>query len=132
MSQTDLGRMFGVARGAIARWERGGIARFTPEQARILARAVAPTDAVLASEIAASTGMTIEALGIAMPSKSMSDRGFVHRLLADAIVCAAAEVLGQPPAAVRPGLLAAFERAVAANMSAADVAKALATASKPA
>jgi hypothetical protein len=48
--------------------------------------------------------------------------------LVDTVVCAAAEALGVPPPAVRPALLAAFQRAREVGLTTEDVEQAISAA----
>ena len=127
-TQVGLGAMFGAARRTAQRWSSSGMPFYHLPR---LAELVYPHDPMLAKEIAASAGTTLEALGIvrppppppppapapspapppapvapAPPPPAPPPPGVV-----DAIVCAAAERMDVPPRTVRPGLLAAFARA---------------------
>jgi hypothetical protein len=115
MNQAEFGALFGVSRRSIIRWQGGAGAG--PEQLELLAREVYPEDAALAARIAIAAGTTVERLGLAPVALQLAPprappSGY-H--LVDSIVCAAAEAAGAMPQAMRPALLAAFERA--ANLS---------------
>ena len=85
-------------------------------------RALHPTDPEFASELAASYGQTLVALGlepdprILPPPVAPVEPSHPAPLTArsehaDAVVCAAADALNLPPSAVRPAVAAAFARA---------------------
>ena len=103
MLQTELAALLGVSPKTISRWLGGG-AILAPVTVATFAGAVHAKDPALAARIAAAHGHTLEELGIvAAPG--------TNRNLADAIVCAAAEVADVSPRAMRPALVAALERA---------------------
>jgi hypothetical protein len=70
--------------------------------------------------MARATGSSVVELGLEPAG------GATPEILADAIVCAAADAMRAVPDTVRAGLLAAFRRAKDLRMSVADVEKALA------
>jgi len=119
-SQVGLGKMMGCSRRTAQRWAARGVpAYYLPKLAAI----VHPHDPDLAVEIARSTGRTLEQLGIVRPAPPAQpapppppapppDR------IVDAVVCAAADTMQLIPAAVRPGLYAAFACAVEMGLSA--------------
>ena len=85
-----------------------------------IARAVHPTNPVLAARCAQRAGTTLEALGlVAARSTPMAGNGAPeqpkpappHPRLADSVVYVAADILDLAPRAVRPAMLAAFRRA---------------------
>jgi transcriptional regulator with XRE-family HTH domain len=104
-TQEDLGQRLGVSRRTAQRWAISGIPSYHLDG---LARLVLPHDRVLAGEIAAAAGTTLEAAGIVQPPPPppAPPDGVV-----DAVVCAAAEAMEMMPKEIRPGLHAAFARA---------------------
>jgi len=121
-------RLFGDALGAsertAARWAAGHSA-LTVTQLCTLATLVHPHDPELAAALAASSGETLESLGIVAAAAAPKTTLAPH-LIADLIVCAAADALGTAPSAARGALLAAFSRAREMGLSVADVEQALA------
>ena len=134
MNQLRFGELLGVSRRTMARWHAG---RNGPSFSRWvqLVRHVHPADPALAAEIAAELGETLVSLGVEAPPlppvpamrtelppprplPSVGD-------LVDSIVCAAAEAIATAPQAVRPALLAAFERAVSVGLAVDEVRGAL-------
>jgi hypothetical protein len=95
------------------------------DQLQTLARAVHPEDAVLAAKVAAEGGQTLEGLGLVRPEPppraappAPPPRPFPPtRLVAESVVCAAAEAMQAPPAVMREVLRAAFARAQALGLS---------------
>jgi transcriptional regulator with XRE-family HTH domain len=115
VSQGQLGDMLGLSRQTIWRYQT---AQSNPLGSSLedLARRVRAIDAGLASRLAgAGTGARKTGFRVAMPARLASTgRGRLEtetRLMADAIVCAAAEALDASPRTVRRALLAAFARA---------------------
>jgi transcriptional regulator with XRE-family HTH domain len=91
LTQGELASMMRVARRTAGRWEAR---RSTPSVAQLaqIARAVHPRDAGLAKEIAAETGTTLEALGLAvkaLPPSPPPRRFPPVDLMTDSIVFAA-------------------------------------------
>lgn len=126
-SQVGLGKMMGCSRRTAQRWAASGVPAYDLPR---LAAIVHPHDPGLAAEIARSTGRTLVQLGIVRPAPPAppapppappppADR------IVDAVVCAAAETMQLIPAAVRPGLHAAFACAVEMGLSADFVARVL-------
>jgi transcriptional regulator with XRE-family HTH domain len=110
VSQGQLGDLLGLSRQTIWRYQTG---QSNPLGSSLqdLARRVRAIDAGLASRLAgAGSGARKASFKIAT-HKSASGGPVETRLLADAIVCAAAEALDASPRAVRRALLAAFARA---------------------
>jgi hypothetical protein len=107
-TQRALAELLGVSSRTIMRWN-GKPGYVDDARWADLARAVHPTDRDLARELAAHVGHTLESLGLEHPP---AQRAPQPRELADAIVCAAAEVASMTPQAIRPALHAAFARAV--------------------
>lgn len=93
------------------------------DQLQTLARAVYPEDAALAAKVAAEGGQTLEGLGLVRPepapppAPSAPPRPFPPtRLVAESVVCAAAEAMQAPPAVMREVLRAAFARALGLSL----------------
>jgi len=113
VSQGQLGDMLGLSRQTIWRYQTG---QSNPLASSLqdLSRRVRAIDAGLASRLAgAGTGGRQGGFGVAAPARPTSPGAGVleTRLMADAIVCAAAEALDASPRPVRRALLAAFARA---------------------
>jgi transcriptional regulator with XRE-family HTH domain len=109
-TQEELGQRLGVSRRTAQRWAASGIPSYhLPD----LARLAHPHDRVLAREIAAAAGITLEAAGIVQPPPPPAPPPPAHPpdSVVDAVVCAAAEAMEIMPKEVRPGLYAAFARA---------------------
>jgi hypothetical protein len=123
MSHRVFGQELGASERTAARWAAGHSA-LTVAQLSTLARLVHPHDPELASSLAASAGETLESLGIVAPAPAPALTLPPH-VVADLIACAAADVLGSAPSAVRGALLAAFARARELGLSVADVEQAL-------
>jgi transcriptional regulator with XRE-family HTH domain len=117
--QKDLAEMLGVSTKTISRW-MGGAANLDPSQLATLTSAVHAKEPALAARIAAAHGRTLEELGIVTPAAAESTATRdprAERLLADAIVCSAAEVADVSPRAMRPALAAALGRAREAGLT---------------
>jgi transcriptional regulator with XRE-family HTH domain len=129
MTQETFGELLGVSRATIVRWSGGRFPGLIPVQVQTLVRAVHAVDEGLAVEIAAADHETLESLGIVAPAQAAPaapPTPVVHPAhLIDSVVCAAADAVGQLPSALRPSLLAAFERANAVGLSMDDVVKGL-------
>jgi transcriptional regulator with XRE-family HTH domain len=125
-SQKQLGEALGLSKRTVMRWEGGqsGPADF---QVAKMARLVYPRDKELARELAAAMGKSLVDLDIEAPPRPRPD---AKAHLVDSIVCVAAEAASILPQAMRPALHAAFDRAMALELSAADVVEALKPASK--
>src|SRR5258708_1157375 len=115
VSQGQLGDMLGLSRQTIWRYQTG---QSNPLASSLqdLSRRVRAIDAELASRLAgAGTGARKTGFRIAAAARPTSTGGgrlvTDTRLMADAIVCAAAEALDPSPRTVRRALLAAFARA---------------------
>jgi transcriptional regulator with XRE-family HTH domain len=127
MGQARLGERLGVSRRTVNRWTAHGIT-FSPGQASRLAALVHPANRALAARIAATQGETLESLGLekpAPPAPPPAPPPEPPRYAVDVVVCAAAEALDVSPRAVRPALLAAFQRAREAGLTIEHVEKAL-------
>jgi transcriptional regulator with XRE-family HTH domain len=104
LTQDGLGDLLGCTKRSIQRYEDGG-ASLVPPQIEALARAVYPVQPDLAAQIAASGETTLERLGLVPPSPSATSESI------DAVVRAAADVMGVPPDAIRPAIAVAFAKA---------------------
>jgi transcriptional regulator with XRE-family HTH domain len=115
-SQEGLGKLLGVSRRTIIRWLDGPY--ISEDQLKTLARAVYPHDKALAARLANAAGQTFESLGLVVPPSTEPVRvSALPEHLVDSIVCAAAEANATTPQAIRPALLAAFERAFAVGLT---------------
>jgi DNA-binding XRE family transcriptional regulator len=134
LSQEGFGELLGVSRRTMVRWQ-GGSSGPSYENWRELVRHVHPKNRALAAEIAGELEETLVSLGLeappapavtapavaqshARPSPPVAD-------LVDSIVCAAAEAVATTPQAIRPALLAAFERAASLGLEMNEVRGAL-------
>jgi hypothetical protein len=105
-----------------------------------LVRHVYARSPALAAEIAAELGETLVSLGVEAPPAPVTTAAPAPQPparpvppvgdLVDSIVCAAAEAIATTPQAVRPALLAAFERAASVGLAVDDVRGALRPATK--
>jgi DNA-binding XRE family transcriptional regulator len=118
MSRDEVGTAVGWSKRSIGRWESGRSA-VSPKTMQDLARLVHAVDPVLAAEMARATGSSVVELGLEPAG------GATPAILADAIVCAAADAMKTIPETARAGLVAAFRRAQELRMSTDDVANAL-------
>jgi hypothetical protein len=121
MTHREFGETLGASERTALRWAAGRSSVGVPSL-RALARLVYPRDPALAAELAEATSATLESLGIVAPPAPPAVDASV---LADAVVCAAADALSMPPGAVRRGLLAAFGRARELGLGVGDVERAL-------
>jgi hypothetical protein len=124
-NQAKLGESVGVSRRTVQRWMA---ARAVPTSAtyHALARVVLPADREIARRLATAGGTTLAALGLEVLTPPLPPPPQASpRHLADSLVCAAAEALDVPPAAIRPALLVAFARAREMGLSIADAEAAL-------
>jgi hypothetical protein len=131
LNQRQLADLMNCSRRTIIRYyQRGGI--ILPSTWANLARATCASDRELAAELAARAGQTLVGLGLealappatAAPTARRREPSVKH--MADSVVCAAAEAMQATPQAMRAPLFAAFERAIALDMTAQDVLDALA------
>ena len=139
MSQADLGVFFGVSRRTMVRWQGGKNGPPFHDWIK-LTRAVYVRNRALAAEIATELGETLVSLGVEAPpapatTLASSAEAFPRAAppvgdLVDSIVCAAAEAISATPQAVRPALLAAFERAASVGLAVDEVRGALRPAAK--
>ena len=121
LSQQDLGDIMGLSKRTIIRMEQGRSSPI-PSQYASVARALYPVDPALAEHYAGAAGTTLEAMGLVAPSPppavptppppsaQVASDPATSRSMVDSIVCVAAEAMDASPRAVRPALLAAFER----------------------
>ena len=119
-TQESLGELLGVSRRTMLRWQHHGGGP-TPAGWADLARRLYTTDPELARHAAKAGGHTLDGLGLrASPPAAPAPRppppapprpAPVPRHLVDSLVCAAAEAADLMPKALRPALVAAFERA---------------------
>jgi hypothetical protein len=135
-AQRTLGmthRMFGEALGmserTALRWASGRSSLSVPRLCK-LAGLVHPRDASLAASIAEAASETLDSLGIVAPPPPVAPpvpapAPLAPHLVADLVVCAAADALGAAPSATRGALLAAFGRARELGLRVGEVEKAL-------
>jgi DNA-binding XRE family transcriptional regulator len=136
-SQTQLGEAIGVSKRTVLRWEGGGSSP-SDFQVAAMARLVYPRDREIARELAAALGKSLVDLDIEAPAPPpppplpapVGPKRPSPAYLADSVVCVAAETASILPQAMRAPLLAAAERMVALELSAADLVEALRPTSK--
>ena len=134
MSQEAFGRELGVSRRTMIRWQQGGQGPSIEGWADIV-RLVYPHDAALAARIAGEMEETLVSLGVVAPAPlapAIAPHAIAPakpptspRALADSIVCAAAEAVAMTPQALRPALVAAFDRAALVGLDVDEVRDAL-------
>ncbi len=133
MSQRKLADAIGSSISTVARME-GGRSRPSAPQYTTLAALLYPVDPDLAHDAAAYCGSTLESLGIVKPAPppapvvTPAPPPLPTRVLADAVVYAAAESLGASSGGferVRAALRAAFAHARDLRLDPADVVEAL-------
>jgi transcriptional regulator with XRE-family HTH domain len=127
LSQPDLAKITGASRRTAQRWYAGESALGDAHYAR-LAAAVHPVDAALAGRLAEAGHTTTDALALASAADAFR---YEAAHLVDSVVCAAARAMALPPDVVRPGLLAAVERAREMRLSVDALASALAPVAVP-
>jgi hypothetical protein len=118
MSQSELGPALGWSHRTAVRWESGRSSP-TPGALVKLASLVLQKDVELAAEVAAAAGQTLESLGLVAapaPQPAPAPRVSVD-VLADAVVCAAADVTDLSSRTLRPILHAAVARARALDLT---------------
>ena len=123
MTHRAFGQALRSSERTAARWAAGR-SSLSVSQLCTLARLVHPRDPALAASLAEASSETLESLGIVTPGWAPAP--LAPHLIADLIVCAAADALGTAPSAARGALLAAFSRAREMGLSVADVEQALA------
>ena len=129
MTHRRFGEALGSSERTSLRWASGS-ASVTVSQLRKLAALVHPRDSALAAEIAHAASETLESLGVVAPPPPSPPRPphatrLAPHLIADLVVCAAADALGAAPGATRGALVAAFARAAELELSVAEVVEAL-------
>ena len=133
LNQKELARLMGCSSRTIIRYyKRGGV--LAPNTYAQLAAACHPHDVALAAHLAQEAGTTLVSMGLqsspasqeAAPPPAPRGPSPSGKHLVDSIVCAAAEAMQTPPHAMRPALMAAFERAIALGMTAEEVLKGMA------
>jgi DNA-binding XRE family transcriptional regulator len=135
VSQEKLGQRLGVSRRTITRWTNRS-SHPSPQEWAALARLVHPKDRDLAAKIASALGESLLTLGIEAPPPPPPPqaphppppppRPFPPAGdLVDSVVCAAADAIGVTPRAVRPALMAAFDRYASLGLSLEEVRKEL-------
>jgi DNA-binding XRE family transcriptional regulator len=140
LSQEELGKVLGCSRRTMVRWA-GGHNGPSIQQWVQLVRRVHAVDPVLAARIAEEMGESLETFGLASASPPVTAGAAAPAaaprapmpiaVLVDSIVCAAAEAVATTPQAIRPALLAAFERTALAALTVDEVRAALRAASPP-
>ena len=130
MTHRAFGEALGASERTAARWVRR-VSPLSVPQLCTLARLVYPRDPELAETLAAAASETLESLGIVTsappaPPPAALPPPLAPHLVADLVVCAAADALGAAPSAARGALLAAFARARELGLSVAEVEAALA------
>jgi DNA-binding XRE family transcriptional regulator len=133
-SQQGLGKVLGVSRRTMVRWQ-GGRNGPSYDTWLVLVRHVYRANRSLAAEIARELGATLVSLGLEAPPAAVVATPAVLQSparpappvadLVDSIVCAAAEAVATTPQAIRPALLAAFERAASLGLEMNEVCAAL-------
>lgn len=133
LSQAQLATLLGSSRRTMSRWVSGQ-GQPSLDQWGHLVRHVHPKDRGLAAAIAAQMGQTLVSLGLEeppQPAAAPAPAGPPPRPavptsdLVDSVVCAAAEAIATTPQAIRPALLAAFDRAASVSLSVDEVRAAL-------
>jgi DNA-binding XRE family transcriptional regulator len=118
MTQNEFGSALGASHRTAVRWDAG---QSSPgeHELRTLARLLHPHDRSLAIEVAQHLGETLETLGLETPPPPPAPAPpqpphpppTRPEDLVDIVVCAAVEVTGSMPSALRPVLYAVFKRA---------------------
>ena len=141
VTQERFGDMVGVSRRTVTRWFSNGTAP-SPDVLAAAARMLHAKNPTLAAELAGQTGYTLEALGIVKPAPPPPAPPPVRvappaalapppsppprpappaAVLAESIVCAAADALGTTPAGVRDVVRATFRRARATGLTVEEI-----------
>ena len=104
LNQRELAELLGISSRTVQRWFAR---RSSPISLHwhALARATHGAQPALAARLARQGGSSLEELALVAQPPRASD------VLADAVVCAAAEAIDVAPGAIRPALLAAVRRA---------------------
>ncbi len=120
-NQEKLGHLMNSSERTVQRWYAGR-SHPSPNNIAKLAAAVYPRDADIARRLAACIGQSLETLGIVQPptpapaAPTPAPSPYAS-LLGESVVSAAADVLDVSPRVARPAVLAAVERAKAAELS---------------
>jgi transcriptional regulator with XRE-family HTH domain len=140
LSDRELAQVAECSLRTVSRWWGDeSTPRHTHFQA--LAAFAFPKDAALAADLATAGGVTLEQLGLRSPAPPPQAPKaapppelppVATRLLAESVVCSAAEELDAPPRAVRGVLRAAFRRAREMRLSVEEMDDALSAAAAPA
>ena len=130
LNQRELAELLGVSPRTVSRNYRSGMT-LLPQTCERLARTCHPHNRALAVELAARAGKTLVDLGLEAPPPPAvlpppRAPAVLHRHVVDAVVSVAAEAMQSTPQAMRPAVLAAFERAVALGMTSEEVVAAMA------
>jgi hypothetical protein len=116
-SREAFARHCGVSIRTLTRWQSGE-STVWPKQMAAIVELVHPHDRALAQEIATYMGQTLQTLGLEAPSPPApvaaasphaSSYAVTASHLAGTVLCAAAEAMNVPPAAIRPALVAALK-----------------------
>jgi hypothetical protein len=115
MTQNEFGSALGASHRTAVRWDAGQSSPGAHEL-RTLAGLLHPHDRLLAVEVAQHLGETLETLGLETPLPPPAPAPpqpppTRPEDLVDIVVCAAVEVTGSMPSALRPVLYAVFKRA---------------------
>jgi hypothetical protein len=124
MSNGELASLLGVSRRTIIRWTAGG-PYMTEAQWAALVGAVHARDASAAASMAAELGESLVSLGIEAPPPPPVPTLDPQELM-ERVLYAAASAAGLSPQAVKPAVLAAFDRAASLGAGVDDVRKAIA------
>lgn len=122
LSQREFGDLVGRSERTIQRWEDRGVA-FIPWEVETLARALHPVRPDLAAQVAAMGDTSLQQLGLATASSAGAPTSTAASI--EAVVGAAAQVLGVSPDTIRPAIAAAFAKARDAGLDVAVVAQGL-------
>jgi len=137
MTHRQFGDVLGASERTSLRWARGSASVGIVELQK-LAALVHPRDPQLARELAEASNATLESLEIVAPPPPPSPpvpppqpaapekAPLAPHLVADLVVCAAADAIGSAPGVARVALRAAFKRAKEMGVSVAEVERALA------
>ena len=137
LNQRTLGEALGLSSRTVQRWDAHRTVH--PLYLGKVALLVHPKDPDLAVRIAHAAGTTMEALGIApppppkpAPPPSPPVRSpEMTRHMVDVVVCATADALALPPAAVRPALVAALRKSLEVGLTAEDIVSVLEAPARP-
>lgn len=126
MSRQQMAGTIGWSFRTMVRWEGGRTDVFAPSLLKLVPL-VYPVDAKLAEEIALACNTTLAHLGVGAPPPAPPPPPppIAQHLLADSVVCAAADALKTTPDAVRPSVLASFRRARELRMTLEEVEQAM-------